>query len=84
MAKYNVLVKIIPRAGLLDPAGQAVEKSLHSLGYTQAKAVNIGRLVSLQLDAENTRVASELVIKMCDEMLVNPITEDYEFEVNPA
>ena len=65
-------VLIRPKAGILDPQGQAVERALPALGVTGATNVHVGRLV--ELDVED---ASQLQA-MCEGLLANPLIEDFE------
>jgi phosphoribosylformylglycinamidine synthase subunit PurS len=68
----RVRVLIRPKAGILDPQGQAVERALPALGFTGAANVHVGRLV--ELDVQD---ATELP-SMCERLLTNPLIEDYE------
>jgi len=65
-------VLIRPKAGILDPQGQAVERALPALGFSGVNNVHVGRLV--ELDVED---ASQLP-SMCERLLANPLIEDYE------
>ena len=65
-------VLIRPKAGILDPQGQAVERALPALGFTGVSAVHVGRLV--ELDIED----SAQLPAMCERLLANPLIEDYE------
>ena len=65
-------VLIRPKAGILDPQGQAVERALPALGFSGVSGVHVGRLV--ELDVED---ASQLP-GMCERLLANPLIEDYE------
>jgi phosphoribosylformylglycinamidine synthase PurS subunit len=65
-------VLIRPKAGILDPQGEAVEHALPALGFAQVANVRVGRLVELDLDD-----ASQLEA-MCEKLLANPLVEDYE------
>jgi phosphoribosylformylglycinamidine synthase subunit PurS len=67
-------VLIRPKAGILDPQGQAVERALPALGFEGVRNVHIGRLV--ELDVED---ASQLPA-MCERLLANPLVEDYEID----
>ena len=78
---YRVHVRVMPRAGLLDPQGQAVEHALGSLGFEGAQQVRIGRAIELELAAANPDEAAVRAREMCDRLLANPVTEDYELEV---
>jgi phosphoribosylformylglycinamidine synthase subunit PurS len=65
-------VLIRPKAGILDPQGEAVQRALPALGFEGVANVHIGRLV--ELDVED---ASQLE-PMCEKLLTNPLVEDYE------
>lgn len=77
----HVRVFVTPRSGVLDPQGRAVENSLKSLGFEGISQVRIGRYITLEVEAASKAAAHEAVRKMCDELLTNPLIEDYRFEV---
>ena len=78
---YRVHVRVMPRTGLLDPQGQAVEHALGALGFGEARSVRIGRAIELDLDAASAADADARARRMCDKLLANPVTEDYEIDV---
>ncbi|HEU4699883.1 MAG TPA: phosphoribosylformylglycinamidine synthase subunit PurS [Gemmatimonadales bacterium] len=78
---YRVHVRVMPRAGLLDPQGQAVEHALATLGFQEAAGVRIGRAVELTLAAGTREEAEARARQMCDKLLANPVTEDYLVQV---
>ena len=65
-------VLIRPKAGILDPQGQTVERALPALGFDGVSDVRIGRLVELDVPD----IAE--VEAMCEKLLANPLVEDYE------
>jgi phosphoribosylformylglycinamidine synthase PurS subunit len=69
-----VRVLIRPKAGILDPQGQAVERALPALGFEGVRNVHVGRLVELDVD-DASRVG-----EMCERLLANPLIEDYEIQ----
>jgi phosphoribosylformylglycinamidine synthase PurS subunit len=76
--KATVLVR--PKPGILDPQGEAVQRSLHQLGFPVEDA-RVGRVVDLELDlgdADRTRAELE---RMCEQLLANPLIESYEISV---
>jgi phosphoribosylformylglycinamidine synthase len=73
-------VVVRPKAGILDPQGQAVEASLRQLGFDVGDA-RVGRVVDLQVDAPDAPAARAEVERMCDQLLANPLIESYEIEV---
>ena len=65
-------VLIRPKAGILDPQGQTVERALPALGFEGVSHVHVGRLV--ELDVEDP----DQLGPMCEKLLANPLIEDYE------
>jgi phosphoribosylformylglycinamidine synthase PurS subunit len=70
----RVRVLIRPKAGILDPQGQAVERALPALGFDGVANVHVGRLV--ELDVEDPAQVGP----MCERLLANPLIEDYEIQ----
>ena len=79
--KVTVLVR--PKAGILDPQGEAVQGSLRKLGFAVGGA-RVGRLVDLEVDAASSQEAKALVERMCRELLANPLIESFKIEVDGA
>jgi phosphoribosylformylglycinamidine synthase subunit PurS len=68
--KARVLIR--PKAGILDPQGEAVQRALPALGFDGVSDVHVGRLVELDVqDPAQLR-------PMCEKLLANPLVEDYE------
>lgn len=74
----EVIVNISLKSGVLDPQGKAVEKALHSLNFNSVKEVKIAKQIKISLDEKDEKLAKEQVKKMCEELLVNSVIEDYE------
>ncbi len=72
MAKARVLIR--PKAGILDPQGQAVERALPALGFSGVSGVHVGRLIELEVEDPSQLPA------MCERLLTNPLIEDYEIQ----
>jgi phosphoribosylformylglycinamidine synthase len=70
----RVRVLIRPKAGILDPQGQAVERALPALGFEGVANVHVGRLIELDVPDP-----SEVPL-MCEKLLANPLIEDYEIQ----
>jgi phosphoribosylformylglycinamidine synthase len=68
----RVRVLIRPKAGILDPQGQVVERALPALGFEGVRDVRVGRLVELDVDDPGR------LPEMCERLLANPLIEDYE------
>ena len=71
-------VLIRPKAGILDPQGEAVERALPALGFSGVSHVHVGRLVELDVEDPSQLDA------MCRKLLANPLIEDYEIVAEVA
>ena len=78
--KATVLVR--PKPGILDPQGEAVESSLRHLGFA-VETARVGRLVELELEAEDPERARDELERMCEQLLAKPLIESYEITVAP-
>lgn len=81
MTTYRYAVSVMPREGILDPQGRAVETSLPHLGVTQVHGVRVGRRVELAVDAPDDAAARVLVERLATELLANPLVESFEVEM---
>ena len=84
MSAFQVEVRVMPRAALLDPQGQAVEHALHALGFGEVSKIRVGKHLVLELSAANRDEAAARARLMCDRLLANPVTEDYQVTVESA
>lgn len=73
-------VYVMPKAEILDPAGKAIEHSLHSLGFREVGKVRLGRYLELEIDTDPSLAVARLD-DMCRQLLANGVIEDYRFEL---
>ena len=73
-------VLIRPKAGILDPQGEAVQGSLRKLGFAVAHA-RVGRLVDLDLETDDPAEARAQLHRMSAELLANPLIESFSIEL---
>ena len=78
MSRYRVAIHVVPRKGLLDPQGQAVADALHTLGFAGVASVHVGRHLVVDVDAATEAAARQQTREMCERLLANPVTEDFE------
>ena len=76
--RATVLVR--PKQGILDPQGDAVQRSLRKLGF-DVSGTRIGRVIDLELEADGSDDARAQVERMCAELLANPLIESFEIEL---
>jgi phosphoribosylformylglycinamidine synthase PurS subunit len=73
-------VLVRPKSGILDPQGQAVERSLRQLGFPVGEA-RVGRVIDMEVEADDATDARAQVEAMCERLLANPLIESYEIVV---
>ena len=76
----RAVVLVRPKEGILDPQGDAVGHSLRKLGF-DVSGTRVGRLIDLELAADDRADAEAQVQRMCSELLANPLIESYEIEI---
>lgn len=72
----TIVVEIMPKAELLDPAGKAVTGALSRLGKTEFSAVRIGKRFELTVAGEVTESVLAEAQRLADDMLSNSVIED--------
>ena len=77
----KALVKIMPKKGVLDPQGKAIEKSLNQLGFSQINSVIQGKLIEIEIDSINESDAQKIVDDASKQLLANLVIEDYEVTI---
>ncbi|MGI8934367.1 MAG: phosphoribosylformylglycinamidine synthase subunit PurS [Phormidesmis sp.] len=81
---YHAKVYVTLRPSVLDPAGTAVRSGLAHMGYDNVSKVRIGKYIELDLTAESEAAAQQQLDKICDQLLANPVIENYRIEVLQA
>ncbi len=82
--QYHCSIYVTLRPSVLDPAGTAVQSGLKQLGYDSIEGVRIGKYIQLTLSARDENDARQQLDKMCDQLLANPVIENYRFDVSRA
>tara|TARA_B100001146_G_scaffold163562_1_gene144448 strand:+ start:1203 stop:1454 length:252 start_codon:yes stop_codon:yes gene_type:complete len=77
----KIYVKIMPKEGVLDPQGKAIENSLKQLGFTDVQEARQGKIVELNLDIKNEEDALALTREMSERLLANMVIEDFEISI---
>ena len=78
MNRFRIAVHITPRRGILDPQGKAVTDALHTLGFQAVNDVHVGRHIVVEMNAADRQAAERSTRDMCERLLANPVTEDFE------
>lgn len=79
--RYRADVHVRLKRTVNDPQGLAIRGGLHSLGYEAVEQVRAGKLIEVWLDAADEGEARRLADAMSDQLLANPVIEEYEIEI---
>ena len=74
--RFDVQVETRPRAGIADPEGSTIERSLPALGFEGIEDVRVGKSFRFHVEAADEAAASALVEDVCARFLTNPVIED--------
>lgn len=79
--RYRADVHVRLKRTVNDPQGLAIRGGLHSLGYEAVEQVRAGKLIEVWLDAADEGEARRLADAMSNQLLANPVIEEYEIEI---
>ena len=71
-----IVVEVMPKKELLDPAGKAVLGAFHRSGIEGFHEVRIGKRFELHIEGEATEAHLTNARKMADDLLSNGVIED--------
>ena len=71
----KAVVKVTLRKGVLDPQGKAIGHALHGLGFAEVSDVRQGKFIEIDVP---DGTSAERIKEMCQKLLANPVTEDFE------
>ena len=80
MSTHRFAVNVLPKDGILDPQGRAVEQSLGHLDVRGVSAVRVGRRIELTVDAADESAARAVVEQLAGELFSNPLIEQARVE----
>ena len=78
---YKAKIYVTLKKSVFDPQGETVLHALHSMEFDAAKTMRVGRYFEMEVDAGSESAAKDQVTQMCDRLLVNPVIEDYTFDL---
>lgn len=74
--KAKVIVTL--KEGVLDPQGQAIQRTLNRMGHPQVMGVRQGKYFELEFSCDDPEAIRRLTEEIAEEILSNPIIEKYE------
>jgi phosphoribosylformylglycinamidine synthase len=79
----RVTVLVRPKEGILDPQGEAIDRSLSGLGYP-TQGVRAGRVFDLELDTGSQEEAERVAREVAERVLANGLIERFDVIVHAA
>ena len=79
--QYKAEIHVTLKRTVNDPQGLAIRGGLHSLGYEGVETVRAGKFIEVWLEAESAEEAQRLADEMSDQLLANPVIEDYSVAI---
>jgi len=76
--KFAVMVEVRLRAGIADPQGATIERSLPALGFTGVSDVGVGKSIRLSIEAPDEAEARVKAGELSRRLLANPVIEDFD------
>ena len=76
----KVRVYVMPKDGLLDPQGQAINIALVNMGFAEVKKVRQGKVIELELEETDKILIKNRVEDMCQKLLANSVIESFHVE----
>lgn len=83
-SRFDVLVEVSLRAGVSDPQGATIERSLPALEVTGVSGVRVGKAIRFSMEAADESDARSRAEDLCRRFLSNPVIEDARVEVREA
>ena len=71
-------VTVYPRREILDPQGKAIRDALSRVGFPDVEDVRAGKSFEIRLTTDDPERANRELRDMCEKLLANPVTEDFE------
>ncbi len=74
---FDVAIAVTLKPVVNDPQGLVVHSGLQQLGFDRVSDVRVGKYIQLRLEAADEDAARVQATQMCEQLLRNPVIEDY-------
>ncbi len=81
---FKAKITVTLKKGVADPQGLAVINALRTMQYNNIQDVRIGKYIEVALQSSTNADAQKEVREICEKLLVNPIIEQYHYELEAA
>lgn len=76
-------VTVMLKPGVLDPQGRAISHALGTMGFEGVGEVRAGKVIELELDAQDAVAAKAQAESMATRLLSNTVIESFRVEITP-
>jgi phosphoribosylformylglycinamidine synthase len=80
----KAIVTVYPRREILDPQGKAIHQALERIGFEGVEEVRAGKSFEIDFAGQDSDDARRQVERMCQQLLANPVVEDYTVELQAS
>ena len=77
----KAIVTVMPKTGVLDPQGKAIEAALKSLAIAGVDGVRQGKVFDIEVSAADAASAEATLRTACEKLLANTVVENYAIEI---
>jgi phosphoribosylformylglycinamidine synthase len=84
MSRYLAEVVVSLKPVVNDPQGLVVRDGLHHLGFSEVQDVRVGKHIAIEVEADSEDAAHRRVVEMCEQLLRNPVIEDYRITIKAS
>lgn len=79
---YLGKVYVSYKPSVFDPQGDVIKTSLIQLNFQGVDSVSQGKYFEIKLTATSLAAATDNLVKMTEELLINPNTETYQYAID--
>lgn len=79
----KAIVTVMLKDGVLDPQGQAIGRTLGTMGFVGIGTVRAGKRIELELAETDVEAARGAAAEMARRLLANTVIETYSVEIAP-
>ncbi len=77
----KIKVTVMPKTGVLDPQGKAIQQALGGLGFPGVHDVRAGKVIVLDVAETDPAAARAMAEEMARKLLANTVIESFSVEL---
>lgn len=77
----KIKVTVMPKPGVLDPQGRAIQQALGGLGFQGVEEVRAGKVMFLEVAETDPAAARAMAEDMARKLLANTVIESFSVEL---